>query len=819
MIKAADDYVKLCEDSSRLPDVFDFLSKTEGLTAREKLDVLLVDQFHRWKQQQAIPVEHYTERLPELDQVHKVSLLVEEFGQLEERGIAPDASDFARRYGDLDPDAFALLCEELDVDTSTDDSDVDPSAEKAAVRKIGRYEVVCTIGKGAFGEVFLGKDPSLDRSVAIKVPTRERIEMGGGAEALLNEARIVAKIDHPNIVPVYDHGQNELGECFIVSKYIKGKELRSELRKSIAHRDAAKITASLARALHAAHRVGVIHRDLKPANVILDGHGQPHLLDFGLAMRGRGTEDAFVGTPAYMSPEQASCDSDSVDGRSDIYSLGVMFYEMLTRQRPNVHATDVQPPRQLDDVIPKELERICMKALVHKVSHRYNTAKDLADEINHWLATETGSSKVDDVRFSDVLAEAGSDLTGGKLPGGPSIAVMPFTSTDENGAAFALGLCEEVTMQLTRFQDILVVGKIATAEFAGKELNVRAIGDRLNVEYVLTADVRRSSELIRVTAQIIDASNAVSIWASRFDGDLSVQDLFDIEDDIAQKVAATLGLPAGVIAKASVARQAPSVGMEVYDCVTRYFHYRHSLELTARAAEVRREVEELIAREPDFASAWATLAYLYLDAVAFRFPYEVTTKAMLDKGGAAARMAVDKDPQNTTALTALFRYEYHQGDLTAFERTVDRALAANPNDTDMLITAASVFAVTGDMLRAKQLADRAIALNPNPPNYYFLVDCWQSMQEGDFESALNFSNAMMDLNFWKPMYQAVCLGHLGRTEEANQRLLELLKVCPDFYEWFAAEDGIWHLHEMWVPIFKSGFISAGFDEVKQLALR
>ena len=93
------------------------------------------------------------------------------------------------------------------------------------------------------------------------------------------------------------------------------------------------------------------------------------------------------------------------------------------------------------------------------------------------------------------------------------------------------------------------------------------------------------------------------------------------------------------------------------------------------------------------------------------------------------------------------------------------------------------------------------------------------MQEGDFESALNFSNAMMDLNFWKPMYQAVCLGHLGRTEEANQRLLELLEVCPDFYEWFAAEDGIWHLHEMWVPIFKSGFISAGFDEVKQLALR
>ena len=206
---------------------------------------------------------------------------------------------------------------------------------------------------------------------------------------------------------------------------------------------------------------------------------------------------------------------------------------------------------------------------------------------------------------------------------------MPFTPADDNSASFALGLAEEVTMQLTRFRDILVVGKIATAEFAGKELNLQTIRDRLNVEYVLTASVRRSSDVIRVTAQVIDTSNAVSIWASRFSGDLSVQDLFDIEDDIAQQVAATLGLPAGVIANARVARQAPSVSMEVYDCVTRYFHYRHSLELTARAAEVRREVEEMIAQEPEFASAWATLAYLYLDAVAFHFPYESTTLSLI----------------------------------------------------------------------------------------------------------------------------------------------------------------------------------------------
>ena len=824
MSQTAEAFLQLCKESTKHPDVFAFLLKSEAMPVREKLEVVLVDQFQRWSSNQAVPVEHYMQQVPELTDSVAVPLLVEEFGYLEQRGAAPSPEKYVQRFENLQPDAYALLCEELEVDLSEDSSSLSSLCDRdqdTVQRRIGRYEVVCSIGRGAFGEVFLGKDPSLNRSVAIKIPSCERVDSGGGLEQLLDEARMVAKLDHPNIVPVYDFGKTDDGGCFIVTKYIKGKNLRSENLKTISHTEAARITASLAQALHAAHSAGVIHRDVKPANVLLDSHRRPQLLDFGLAFENRKAagDTPFAGTPAYMSPEQASCDSGSVDGRSDIYSLGVMFYEMLTRRRPTLHATDVQPPRQLVDSIPKELERICLRALVHNVSHRFNTAKDLADELNHWLADDTGSSKIDDKRFCEGLSETGSDLAGGKLPGGSSIAVMPFTPADDNSASFALGLAEEVTMQLTRFRDILVVGKIATAEFAGKELNLQTIRDRLNVEYVLTASVRRSSDVIRVTAQVIDTSNAVSIWASRFSGDLSVQDLFDIEDDIAQQVAATLGLPAGVIANARVARQAPSVSMEVYDCVTRYFHYRHSLELTARAAEVRREVEEMIAQEPEFASAWATLAYLYLDAVAFHFPYESTTQAMLDKGGAAARMAVDKDPQNTTALTALFRYEYHQGDLSAFERTVDRALAANPNDTDMLITAASIFAVTGDMLRAKQLADRAIALNPNPPNYYYLVDCWQSMQEGDFESALNYSNAMMDLNFWKPMYQAVCLGHLGRTEEANQRLRELLEIYPDFYQWFVAEEGIWHLHEMWVPIFKTGFINAGFEEVEQLAVR
>ena len=182
MTQAADDYVKLCEESSRIPDVFEFVSTSDGLSVREKLDVVLVDQFHRWKHSQAIPVEHYLGRFPEFDDIHSVQLLIEEFGHLEERGVAPPASEFVGRYRSLEAEAYALLCEELDVDLSCEDRDSavdsDESNDSKPDRMIGRYEVVCTIGSGAFGEVFLGRDPSLDRSVAIKVPSRERVELG-----------------------------------------------------------------------------------------------------------------------------------------------------------------------------------------------------------------------------------------------------------------------------------------------------------------------------------------------------------------------------------------------------------------------------------------------------------------------------------------------------------------------------------------------------------------------------------------------------------------------------------------------------------------
>ena len=400
--KAADTFARLCAENEQIPDVFEFLEGQLELNDRDKLEVLLVDQYQRWKHQQAIPVDNYLARTPEIRDIDKVELLVEEFGYLEQRGVAPDAAAFVNRFKSLEPAAFEELCEALDVEPTTsssgNSSTPDLFSECATPKSVGRYEFVRAIGKGSFGEVFLARDPELQRSVAIKVPTRQRIEMGGGTNEFLEEARTVAKLDHPNIVPVYDCGQTDDGLCYVVSKYIKGKQLRAEIRKGMPQFEAARIVAIIARALHVAHRNGLVHRDVKPGNILLDCDRQPHLLDFGLALREQDhwNTESLVGTPAYMSPEQAAGGDQSIDGRSDIYSLGVVLYEMLTGRRPvnsnlaeevlkQISLGEVRPPRQHNDVIMPELERICMKALALKLTDRYSTAKDFADELDAFL--------------------------------------------------------------------------------------------------------------------------------------------------------------------------------------------------------------------------------------------------------------------------------------------------------------------------------------------------------------------------------------------------------------------------------------------------
>jgi serine/threonine protein kinase/Tfp pilus assembly protein PilF len=684
---------------------------------------------------------------------------------------------------------------------------------------ISHYKILEKIGEGGMGVVFKAEDSKLKREVAIKFLPRQIASQIEERERFKIEAQAAAALNHPNIATIHSIEETE-NEVFIVMEFINGMELKEKIASGpVKQNIALDIITRIADGLRTAHNKGVIHRDIKSSNIMVTVDGLVKIMDFGLAkVKGSGLVTRVgttMGTAAYMSPEQVS--GEKVDHRTDIWSLGIIFYELLTGELPfkadyeaawSYLILNKEPlkPSELDRKIPSQLDSIAMKMLEKDREKRYSNIEDILKDLNEARAEISGIKQ-------EIKTKA--------------IAVLPFNniSAEQESDYFSDGLAEELIMNLSRLKDMRVVSRTTSMQYKGVKKSVKEIGKELGVRYVIEGSVRKFQDNLRITAQLIDVDNDAQLWAETYKGNLA--DVFDIQEKVSKQIVDALMVKLTPMEKVVLEKRA-TLNPEAFDCYLRArdFLYRRTKNSVQFAIQLFQKAIEFDTRyagaHAGLGEAYATLYQnfeskdIWLDkaiesslkaltydsslseayaALALAYFYKKSN----EEAFAAGKKAIELDPNNFIGYWILGRI-YHSTDkdkdaIDLFKKVIE----LNPDFFSAYTDLQIVYERLGDKQKFNEVLEKSIEVYPRyflqhpddaRAHLFFSLDLLKS---GRNEEAKAEAAKAVELNPTDPLmqYNASCFySRLGEKELAIETLKNAMTAGYQDYEWIKRDSDL-----------------------------
>src|SRR5438094_5411863 len=670
----------------------------------------------------------------------------------------------------------------------------DEQRESLVGRTIGRYQILEQLGAGGMGEVYLAEDKHLLRKVALKVLpaffTRDRERV----RRFQQEARAASALNHPNILTIYEIGQIDSHQ-FIATEFVEGDTLRQRMIKSpMSMSELLGLATQIASALTAAHQTGIVHRDIKTENIMLREDGIVKVLDFGLAklIAGQSGESeastmlrtqpgVIMGTPHYMSPEQAR--GLKVDARTDIWSLGVLLYEMVGGRVPfagetssdvNVSILEKEPPplARFTPQTPEVLQWIVTKALRKQTEQRYQSAKDLLtdlqslkhrlefeNEVKEWKTSEQAIAKTANDSGA-VLVKASDEK---QLL--DSVAILPMSneSGDPGMEYFSDGITESIINALSQLPRLRVVARSTVFRYKGSEVDPQEVGQQLGARAVLTGRVRQVGDGLVIAAELIDVTIYAHLWGERCKRELS--GVFDLQDKIAEEISERLRLKLTGHEKKRLGKRytANAAAYQLY-LRGRYFWYKRTEEALRKSIEY---FNQAIAEDPSYAAAYAGISdsYTLLALRGIIAPREGLLKAK-----AAARKALEIDDSLGEAHASLAHVRLHDWDWSGLEEKFKRALELNPGHAIAYHWYAEYLMAMGRADESIAIAKQAQEKDPLSPVIIATLGLALFFARKYDQATEQFRNALeLDPNNFLSHYR---LGHIYSQEGLHREAIE-----------------------------------------------